>query len=317
MEQISTKPLVCAGVDIGKTKLDCAVAGRRKALSCDNSDDGRLRLIAFLRHQDVQRVGLEASGGYEIEVVDALRQAGFDVIVFQPKQVWAYGQFKRKRAKNDRIDAILIAECTAAQDTLRGAPDARLAAFAEHLTRIEQIEEDTARYKTRRDRYRDPRLKAQIEEEIKRLTVLRRIEMRLLIKAVRAHADLARKFALLLSIQGIAERTVLALIIRMPELGNLSREEAASLLGVAPFVHDSGRYKGQRRIGGGRARARTSVFAAAQAARMWNPAVKALYNRLVKAGKHHNVATVACARKLIIYANTVLARNQPWEIRLS
>lgn len=315
MEQVSTKPLVCAGVDIGKAKLDCAVAGGRKALSCDNSDDGRLRLITFLRRQDVRRVGLEASGGYEIEVVDALRQAGFDVIIFQPKQVWAYGQFKRKRAKNDRIDAILIAECTAAQDTLRDAPDARLAAFAEHLTRIEQIEEDASRAKTRRDRYRDPRLKGQIEEEIRRLTVLKRMEIRLLIKAVRAHADLARKFALLFSIRGIAERTVLALIIRMPELGNLSREEAASLLGVAPFVHDSGRYKGQRRIGGGRARVRTSLFAAAQAARMWNPALTALYDRLIKAGKAHNVAIIACVRKMIIYANTVLARNQPWEIR--
>ncbi len=317
MGQINTKPLVCAGVDISKAKLDCAVAGGRKPFSCENSDDGRWQLITFLKRQAVRRVGLEASGGYEIEVVDALRQAGFDVIVFQPKQVWAFGQFKRKRAKNDRIDAILIAECTVAQDTLRAAPDARLAAFAEHLTRIEQIGEDAARAKTRRERYRDPRLKSQIEDEIKRLTLLKRVEIRLLIKAVRAHADLARKFALLLSIQGIAERTVLALIIRMPELGHLSREEAACLLGVAPFVQESGRYKGQRRIGGGRARARTSVFAAAQAARMWNPALTALYDRLVKAGKPHNVATVACVRKMIIYANTVLARNQPWEVRAS
>jgi transposase len=316
MTKGSTKPLVCAGVDIGKAKLDCAVAGRERALRCDNTVEGRSQLVAFLEGQGVQRVGLEASGGYEIEVVDALRAADFEVILFQPNQVRAYGLFKRKRAKNDRIDAILIAQCAAAEDTLRDAPDPRLAVFAERLTRIEQIQEDVARAKTRRDRYRDPRLKAQIEDDVKRLSALKRDESRLLLKAVRAHADLARKLALLLSIQGIGEPTALALLVRMPELGTLSREEAACLLGVAPFVQESGRYKGQRRTGGGRARARTSLFAAAQAAaRQWNPALIALYDRLVKAGKPHNVAIIACVRKMIIYANTVLARNQPWEIR--
>jgi len=316
MKEASRKVCVCAGVDIGKAKLDCAVAGRREALRCDNSEEGRAQLIAFLKGQDVRRVGLEASGGYEIEVVDELRAAGLAVIVFQPNQVRAFGRFKRRRAKNDRIDAILIAECAAAQDTLREAPDPRLASFAERLTRIEQIEEDAARAKIRREPYRDPRLKSQIEDEIKRLTALKREEIRLLLKEVRANADLARKLELLLSIQGVGERTALALVVRMPELGSLSREEAACLLGVAPFVHESGRYKGQRRTGGGRARARTSLFAAAQAAaRQWNPALIALYDRLVEAGKPHAVAIVACVRKMIIYANTVLARNQPWQAR--
>jgi transposase len=316
MTKASTEPLVCAGVDIGKSKLDFAVAGAGRSMSCANTVEGRSQLIAFLESQGVRRVGLEASGGYEIEVVDDLRAAGFQVIVFQPHQVRAYGHFKRKRAKSDPIDAALIAECTAVQDELRDPPDPRLAPFAEHLTWIEQIQEDIARAKTRRDRFREPRLKAGIEEEIKRLALRKRQELRLLLKAVRAHADLARKLDLLLSIQGVGEPTALALVIRMPELGTLSREQAASLLGVAPFVHESGRYKGQRRTGGGRARARTSLFAAAlAAARQWNPALIALYDRLVATGKPHHVAIIACVRKMIIFANTVLARNQPWEIR--
>lgn len=98
------------------------------------------------------------------------------------------------------------------------------------------------------------------------MTPLKREEIRLLLKAVRAHADLARKLELLLSIQGIGERPALALAVRMPELGSLSREQAACLLGGPPFVHESGRTKGQRRTGGGRARAKTSLFAAGQAA---------------------------------------------------
>lgn len=273
-------------------------------------------MIAFLKDHGVGRVGLEASGGYEIEVADDLRAAGLEVVRFQPRQVRAYAMFKLKRAKNDRIDADLIAQCTAAQDEVRDAPDPRLAAFAEHLTRIEQIEDDCARAKVRRERYRDPRLKRQIEDEVKRLTALRREEIRLLLKALRGHADLGRRLALLVSIQGVGERTALALVVRMPELGSLSREEAASLAGVAPFVHDSGRYKGQRRTGGGRARARTSLYAAAQAAaRQWNPELIALYDRLVKDNKPHAVAIIACVRKIVIYANTVLRRNRPWDAR--
>jgi transposase len=315
MEVVNTKESVCAGVDIGKSTLFFALAEGGKPSQCANTVEGRAQLIAFLKRHRVRRVGMEASGGYEIEVADELRAAGLEVVVFQPMQVRAYGRFKLKRAKSDPIDAVLIAQCTAACEASRDAPDPRLAPFAEHLTMIEQIEHDIARAKTRRERFRDPRLRQRLEDEIKRMTVEKRKEIRELLKALRAHGDLARKIALLMSIQGLGERTALALVVRMPELGELSREQIASLLGVAPFLHESGRYKGQRRTGAGRARARTSLFAAVQAAaRQWNPALIALYDRLRKAGKPHNVAIIACVRKMIIYANTVLQQDRPWQI---
>jgi len=316
MGRVSTKACVCAGIDVGKASLAYAVAGANGPLCCANTTERRARMIAFLASQNVRRVGMESTGSYHFEAADDLRAAGFEVVVLQPMQVKAYARFRLQRAKSDPIDAVLIAQCTAAADTLREAPDPRLAPFAEHLTMIEQIEDDIARAKVRRERYRDPRLKQMIEDEIKQKTALKRVELRSLLKAVRAHKDLARKLHLLHSIQGVGDRTALALVVRMPELGSLSREEAASLLGVAPFIHESGRYKGQRRTGGGRARARTSLFAAAQAAaRQWNPALIALYDRLVEAGKPHTLAIVACVRKMIIYANTVLAQDRPWEIR--
>lgn len=315
MKKASTQMWACAGVDVGKSSLAYAIAGNDRPLACANSQEGRAQLIAFLRRHNVRRVGMEASGGYEIEVAAAVRAAGLEVVVFQPMQVKAYARFKLQRAKSDPIDAVLIAQCTLACDKAREAPDPRLAAFAEHLTMIEQIEEDIARVKVRRERYRDRRLKQRLEDEIKSKTALKREELRLLLKAVRAHKDLARKLHLLQSIQGVGVRTALALVIRMPELGTLSREEAASLLGVAPFIHESGRYKGMRRTGGGRARARTSLFAASlAAARQWNPALIALYDRLVKAGKPHTLAIIACVRKMIIYANAVLAHDRPWQI---
>ncbi len=313
MSKSSTKVRVCAGIDVGKAILAYAVAGGSGSRRCANTAEGRAQMIAFLKSQEVRRVGMESTGSYHFETADDLRAAGFEVVVLQPMQVKAYARFKLQRAKSDPIDADMIAHCTAAYEALREAPDPRLATLAEHLTMIEQIGEDIARAKVRRDRYRDPRLKRLIDDEIKKKTALKREETKRLLEAVRAHKDLARKLSLLFSIQGIGEPTALMLVIRMPELGRITREEAASLLGVAPFIHESGRYKGLRRTGGGRARARTSLFAAALAARKWNPALADLYDRLTKAGKPYTLATVACVRKMIIYANTVLAQDRPWQ----
>ena len=102
----------------------------------------------------------------------------------------------------------------------------------------------------------------------------------------------------------------------MPELGAVSREQAAALAGLAPFVQQSGRWTGETHIAGGRSRLRRSLYAAAlPAAFRWNPALKALYRRLVERGKPHTVALVACARKLLVFANTVVARGTPWTER--
>jgi transposase len=307
-----------AGIDVGKARLDVALWKSSEVLCCANDAAGHDQVIAFLEHHGVRRVGLEASGSYEMEITQALRAAGFEVVVFQPVQVRAYAVFKLQRAKTDPIDAKLIAACTQALDAedVRQPPDPRLIALAEHLTLIEQITEDIACVKTRRDRFRAQHLRDVLDEQIKHLTSLRRQETALLCKAILAFEDLKIRFQLLLSIQGIGEPTALSLLIRMPELGSLSREKAAALLGVAPVADDSGNRHGSRRTAGGRARPRTSLFAAAQAAaRQWNPALVAFYKRLIKAGKPHAVAIVACTRKLIIYANTVLARGTPWEVR--
>jgi transposase len=99
----------------------------------------------------------------------------------------------------------------------------------------------------------------------------------------------------------------------MPEIGTISREQAAALAGLAPFDDDSGKHKGERHIAGGRDRLRRSLYAAALPASFrWNAALIALYRRLIARGKPHKLALVACARKLIIFANTVVQRGTPW-----
>src|SRR3974390_79348 len=129
----------CAGIDIGKYKLDAALHGCSDPLQVANSAEGHQALVTWLRRHRVKRVGVEASGGYEQGVVRRLRQGGFVVVVFQPKQGRAYARFHLKLAKNDKIDAALIAACTAEISKIHAPPDQRLADLAGLQTQIDQI----------------------------------------------------------------------------------------------------------------------------------------------------------------------------------
>jgi transposase len=310
MTQIITST---AGIDTSKAKLDIAVHGRAERWQVDNTSRGWRRLAADLAQAGVVRVGIEATGGYERGVVGHLREKGFTVLVLQPIQVRAYARVHLRRAKNDALDAVLIAACAATVDPPSIEPDKRLAQLAGHLTFVEQIEEDIARLKTRLEHVDEPRLRRIVTADIARLKARRSAELLRIVGELRTHGDLARRLDLVLSVPGIGERTALALIIRMPELGRISREEAAALAGLAPFDDDSGTHKGQRHIAGGRGRLRRSLYAAAlPAAFRWNKALIELYARLIARGKAHNAALVACARKLLIYANTVVERGTPW-----
>ena len=306
-----------AGIDTGKDRLDVAVHGGAGPFTVDNTPAGWHSLAARLAQDGVRRVGIEATGGYERGVARHLQGAGFSVVVLQPLQVRAFAKLHLRRAKSDRIDAVLIAACTHVLDPKETkAADPRLDALSDQLTFIEQVEADIARLKTRLEHIRDGRLRDIVTADIEHLQARRADELKRLVAALRGHADLARRFGLVLSVPGIGERTALALVLRMPELGTVSREQAAALAGLAPFVRQSGRWAGETHIAGGRSRLRRSLYAAAlPAAFRWNPALQALYRRLVERGKPHTVALVACARKLLIFANTVVARGTPWTER--
>lgn len=302
-----------AGIDTSKAKLDIALHRRAEHWQVSNSLSGWRTLAAKLAKAGVGRVGIEATGGYERGVVSHLRAAGFTVLVLQPVQVRAYARVQRRRAKNDELDAALIAACTETLDPPEVEPNPRLADLAGHLTFVEQVEQDIARLKIRLEHLDEQRLRQLVTKDITRLKARRNAELMRIVGKLRLHNDLARRLDLVLSVPGIGQRTALALIIRMPKLGQVSREQAAALAGLAPFDNDSGKHKGQRRIAGGRARLRRSLFAAAlPAAFRWNKALIELYARLTQRGKPHNLALIACARKLLIYANTVVKRRSHW-----
>lgn len=306
-----------AGIDTSKDKLDIAVHGQAGCLTVQNRPAGWQQLVAEFTRIGVGRVGIEATGGYERGVTRHLQAAGFTVLVLQPLQAKAYARLHLRRAKNDKIDAALIAACAHVVEPPSVAPDPRLDAVSDHLTFIEQVEEDIARFKTRIEHISDNRLRAIVTADIKRLATLRATELRRVAKQLRSHDDLARRWRLVLSVPGIGERTAIALIVRMPELGRISREQAAALAGLAPFDDDSGQHKGERHIAGGRSRLRRSLFAAAlPAAFRWNSALINLYQRIRARGKPHKLALIACARKLLIFANTVVQRGSPWQAKL-
>jgi transposase len=143
--------------------------------------------------------------------------------------------------------------------------------------------------------------------------VLINSELKQLVTAIREHRDLANRLDLIASVDGVGLRTAVAILVRMPEIGGVTREQAAAIAGLAPYDDDSGLRRGSRHIKGGRQRLRQSLYAAALPAVFhWNPQLKAFYKRLIAAGKSHTLALVACARKLLIFVNTVVARGIPW-----
>lgn len=305
---------ICAGIDTGKRKLDIAIDGVSEQLQIANTPADHDVLADWLRRHRVKRVGIEASGGYEQAVVAALRRKRFVVVVLQPAQVRAYAKFHLQRAKNDKIDAALIAACTAAVKRIHAAPDPRLLPFAEHLTMIDQIGEDIACLKNRLETCREPRIQQNWREEIARLTKRQKSELKALVAAIRQYGDLAERLALIESIDGIGLPTAVAILVRLPEIGRITREQAAALAGLAPYDDDSGQQVGIRHIAGGRERLRRALYTAALPASFrWNPQLIAYYRRLMAAGKQHKRALVGCARKLLIFANTVVARGTPWQ----
>lgn len=313
MTKMAKSTTTAAGIDVSKARLDVAIDGCKERWEVPNDPAGFLALAKLLRSRKISRVGLEATGGYERNVTEYLRKAGFTVLLLQPRQVRAFAAALLRHAKSDPIDAGLIAAFTGLLKAPRQAPDPRYPLLADALVFIEQIEEDLKRIKTRLEHVRMRQHRRFMLDDIKRLRLRRSRMLAKLEAAVRSHDDIARRLDLVLSIDGLAIRTALAIVVFMPELGKLSREQAAALAGVAPFDDSSGKRDGERHIWGGRARLRSSVYAAALPASLqWNSQLVALYRRLIAAGKPHKLALIACTRKLIIFANTVLARGTPW-----
>jgi transposase len=311
MEQRQTSMKI-AGVDVGKRHLDAAVHGLEDEARFENSPAGIAELIVWLRARQVGRVGLEASGGYERAMRQALETEGLEVIVHQPLEVRLFARLKRRRAKNDRLDARLIALATVQVDGVRAARDPQLAELAERLTAYELVSDKAADLKTLLESITVKDVTATLRAALRGLERTKAKLLADVIARIKARPDLLDRFGLLLSLPGIGPVVAATLVVRMPELGCMRHGQAACMAGVAPFDRDSGQWRGQRFIQGGRARPRRMLYLAALAAKRSSPTFKAFAQRLLDNGKAPKVIIVAVMRKLIEAANLVLARGRPW-----
>ena len=301
-----------AGIDVGKRQLDAAVHGRSELYQAANDAAGWEMLVGWLGERGIKRVGLEATAGYERGIRGRLEAAGLEVVVHQPLEVKLFARLKRRRAKTDRLDAALIAAATAQVDTVRAAQDPRLAELAQRLTAYEQVSDQVAQMKTFMEHVDLPDLVSSLGEQIQSLSRLKAQLARQILAAIKAWPDLLARWRLLQSLPGVGPVVAASLVVRMPELGAMRRGQPAALLGVAPFDRQSGQWRGQSFIGGGRSRPRRMLYLAAIAAKRFDPGFKAFADRLMAAGKPTKVAIVAVMRKLIEAANLVLSRQQPW-----
>jgi len=300
---------VIAGVDVGKFRLDAAIGTQ---IQTANDAEGIKALRDWLDGHGVSRVGMEATGGYERPLRLALEAEGLEVVLHQPIEIKLYARLSRQHAKTDAGDARLIAAATAAIRRPAKRADPALLELGERLTAYEQIADQLMTLRTFKDSVSLIDLIAMIDRQIDQLKALKAALCRQLLEAVKACPWFKTRYGLLTSLPGIGPIVAVSLIVRMPELGQMQRGQSASLLGVAPHARQSGQWKGQRFISGGRTRPRPMIYLAALAARRYDKTLNTFANALIARGKPPKLAIVPIMRKLIEAANLVLKRQQPW-----
>ena len=300
-----TRP-VYTGLDIAKATLQLHLQGRQHALP--NTAQGHALLVKLLRAVPGVHVVCEATGGYERAVVTALHAAEVPVSVVNPARVRHFAQAQGHRAKNDPLDAAtLTAFGQAMKPQPTPVPDAALnelrdlvrwrAHLKEQLTAtINRAEHTATKFVLRQQAKLVRQLEAQLAAVEAQLAAA-------LQRAPHWQAQIQK----LAQLDGVGTITAVATLSQMPELGRLSRGEAAALAGLAPWTRQSGPWEGQRHIGGGRAEVRRALYmAAVSVARMKHTWLGQFYRRLRDAGKPAKVALTAVMRKLLLQMNHIL-----------
>ena len=304
------------GIDVSKNTLDVHVRPDGTARPFDNTPEGIDALLAWLRPLAPTLVLVEASGGYERALLTALSLQGLPVSLINPKRVRDFAKARGRLAKTDKLDAAVLADFA---ETLRppvwSLPDADAQKLQALLTRRTQLVGMRTMEKNRLAALTQKRVRRSVQNVIRTLDREIRQADKDLGEAIRACPEWAAKDELLQSIPGIGPTVSRTLLAEMPELGTLSREQAAALAGVAPINRESGQYRGKRMIAGGRALVRSMLYLAGQAARQGNEVLHAFSERLKAAGKPPKVIRIALARKLLIIANAVLRDNKAWTLK--
>jgi transposase len=310
--------LIVAGIDVAKDKVDVCIRPLSLKRTFASTAEGRRELASWLRQKKVGKAVMEASGGYERQWAKALRDVRIETRIVDPKRVRDFARSAGRLAKNDAIDAEMIAWFA---ETFAEAPGQAYDAEREKLAQIVNARLGLLDLQTKMQNRGEHTVPEPVQKMHARLLKKIAVEVAKLeaviaakIKATPHFAELAE---IIESVPGLAGTTSAGLIAKMPELGQVSNKIAPALLGTAPYDDDSGRRRGERHIKGGRRKVRNLFYMACLgAATQHNPVLKAFYRRLIARGKEPKVALVACMRKLIVILNTMIARRQKWDPNL-
>lgn len=303
-----TPPSVYLGADVAKASIDCRLLDQSFSISNDSSGFLKLkRHIETRAKENTVHVICEATGGYQNAFVRFLHNQSIPVSVINPRQVRDFARSRGILAKTDRLDARVLADYGRVNTPRPHQPAPEAIARLETLLAARQhLVDQRAIQKTRLHQIEDRWLRAQTERTISFFNrEIEKLEAQL-ISLRDANADLKAKAERLDQASGVDWRCALALVGFLPELGTLSRRAIAKLAGLAPLNHDSGQYRGQRHIAGGRAPVRRLLFLASLTAIRKNSILKKFYLKLKAAGKPSKVALVAVARKLLVLLNSSL-----------
>ena len=303
---------IFVGIDVSKARLDVAIRPTDQRESVANDKAGIKALIKRLAIIQSTLIVLEATGGFERQVMHALVSADLPVVVVNPRQVRDFAKATGQLAKTDSIDADVLAHfAEAVRPALRPLPDTvtlelrALTARRRQLTEMIVAERNrlamASKAVSKRIHAHIRWLQSELEQVDKDLD-----------RSIRHSPIWKENEDLLLSVPSIGPVTTRVLLAELPELGQLNGKQISALVGVAPFNRDSGTLKGRRSIWGGRAPVRSALYMATWVATRRNSAIRKFYTRLLAAGKQRMVAMVACMRKLLTILNSMIKHKSRW-----
>lgn len=304
------------GIDVSKATLDVHVL-EGWSDRFDNTAEGIRAIQDRLVGLQPERIVLEATGGYERLAAGELSLAGLPVVVINPRQARDFAKAIGKLAKSDEIDAAVLARfAQAVRPGLRSLPDETQQKLREILVRRGQLIQMRTAESNRLGQLTDKAMRKSVEHHLvflkKQLAQLDKD----LDQSIRDSPIWQAKMDLLQTVPGIGPQTARTLVAELSELGRISRQELAALVGVAPMNHDSGTLRGKRITIGGRKSVRAALYMATLTATQYNQVIRVHYAKLLRAGKAKKVALVACMRKLLGILNAMVRNHETWQPKL-
>lgn len=317
-DPVLTDPVLpVAGVDVSKQHLDVFIDTVGRRLRVANDEAGVAALLAALLEHEARLAVVEATGRYHRRVAAALLEAGVNVAVANPQRVRAFAGAAGRLEKTDRIDAEVLAEFGRAMNPRVAAKATENQAALGDLVSRRRALVQVRVAEANRSHDRLPKLAAAQSRKLLRLLEQQVEDLdREIARLVEADDESGNKAAVIDSVPGIGPGTANQLVAELPELGRLNRQQIAKLAGLAPLCCDSGKYRGQRKIRGGRRDARACLYMAAFNARQKCARFRRYFDGLMARGKLYQVAMTACMRKLLVVLNRMVKTKTHWNDKL-